>query len=300
MTELTDTFERSCEHWSDAGRAGMEAFYELARVDYRHLAEAYDWADAFHSLVDRKNKVRLVDIACGSGKFPQALLRYASVADLARGSDLRLDYDLLDPSPFSLREAQQALAAPFRAGLEFCCTLQDWEEEPDQYDIAWATHALYCVPAEELKQALARMCSALSRDGFGFVAQGLRDGHYVGFYDQYLASLHDEGGTPYSDGEQVEAALQSLGMQVRTRVIEYTTVVPANRPELLESYLQRCAFDNTFGLDEMLRREPLAGYLSSCHDVVSGEYRFPQRVGMTLFSHTQAGLTLRDATAGVR
>jgi SAM-dependent methyltransferase len=252
---LSDTFERSCEHWSDAARDEMEAFYELARVDYRYLAEAYDWAAAFKSLGGRKSRVRLIDIACGSGKFPQALLAYAGVADLARSADFKLDYDLLDPSPFSLREAKQALTAPFGVGAEFCCTLQDWDEEPGQYDIAWATHALYCVPVEELEQALARMCSALSPDGFGFIAQGLRDGHYVGFYDRYLASLVDGHGTPYSDGAQVEAALKNLGMRVRTRVLEYTTVVPADRPELLESYLQRCAFDDTFGLDEMLRRD---------------------------------------------
>ncbi len=297
MTVRADTFERSCEHWSDAGRNEMESFYELARVDYRYLAEAYEWADAFQSLADRKGRGRLIDIACGSGKFPQALLSYADVAKLARNTDFELDYDLLDPSEFSLREAKQALASPFHAGAEFCCTLQDWDVEPGQYDIAWATHALYCVPAEELEQALSRMCSALSPDGFGFLAQGLRDGHYVGFYDRYRASLFDGQGTPYSDGAQVEAALRNLGMRVRTRVLDYTTVVPADRPELLESYLQRCAFDDTFGLDEMLRREPLAGYLSSCHDPVSGEYRFPQRVGMTLFSHTEAGLTLRDAKA---
>ena len=42
MTARADTFERSCEHWSDAGRDEMETFYELARVDYRYLAQAYD------------------------------------------------------------------------------------------------------------------------------------------------------------------------------------------------------------------------------------------------------------------
>jgi ABC-type proline/glycine betaine transport system permease subunit len=59
MKVQADTFERSCEHWSDAGRDEMEAFYELARVDYRHLAEAYDWADAFQSLGEQKNGARL-------------------------------------------------------------------------------------------------------------------------------------------------------------------------------------------------------------------------------------------------
>lgn len=294
MTGQADTFERSCEHWSDAGRDEMEAFYELAQVDYRHLAEAYDWAGAFTALASRNSEGRLVDIACGSGKFPHALLAFGGIAELSHG-EFKLAYDLLDPSAFSIREARQALAAPFYAGEEFCCTLQDWNEKPGRYDIAWATHALYCVPAEELEQALTRMCSGLADDGFGFVAQGMRDGHYVGFYDHYLASLTGGKGTPYSDGGQVEAALKSLGMAVRTRVLEYTTVVPADRRELLESYLQRCAFDDTFGLNDMLAHEPLAGYLASCRDSVSGDYRFPQRVGMMLFAHHEAGLSLRDA-----
>ncbi|MFT4874979.1 MAG: SAM-dependent methyltransferase [Congregibacter sp.] len=295
MTVRSDTFERSCEHWSDAGREEMEAFYELARVDYRYLAEAYHWTSAFQSLASRKIGGRLIDVACGSGKFPQALLASPGVADLSKSANFKLNYDLLDPSDFSLREAKQALAPPFHVGSEFCCTLQNWDEEAGLYDIAWATHALYCVPTEELEQGLARMCSALAQDGFGFIAQGMRDGHYVGFYDEYLASMTEGDGTPYSDGAQVEAALKNLGMHVRTRVLDYTTVVPADRPELLESYLQRCAFDDTFGLEEMLQREPLAGYLASCHDLDSGDYRFPQRVGMILFSHTEAGLTLRDA-----
>jgi SAM-dependent methyltransferase len=295
MTVQTDTFERSCEHWSDAGRDEMEAFYELARVDYRHLAEAYDWSAAFNALANRNNGGRLIDVACGSGKFPQALLAYAGIADLARSHNFKIDYDLLDPSEFSIREAKQALASPFHADAEFCCTLQDWDTAAGQYDIAWATHALYCVPAEELEQGLARMCSALAPDGFGFVAQGLRDGHYVGFYDHYIAGMNHGVGTPYSDGAQVAAALQKLGMHVRTRVLEYTTVVPASRPELLESYLQRCAFDDTYSLSDMSQREPLAGYLASCRNSESGDYEFPQRVGMTLFSHTEAGLSLQDA-----
>jgi len=303
MTGTSDTFARSCEHWSDEGRDEMEAFYELARVDYRYLAEAYDWAGAFQALArrtltDKNSGVRLADIACGSGKFPQALLTYAEVANL--GADITINYDLLDPSRFSLSEAKHALASPFRVGDEFCCTLQDWNVTPGYYDIAWATHALYCVPAEELEQALACMCNALSLTGFGFVAQGMRDGHYVGFYDQFLAAMSNGQGTPYSDGAQVAKVLENLGMAVRTRVIEYTTLVPADRPELLESYLQRCAFDDTFSLDEMRSYEPLATYLASCRDPESGDYRFTQRVGMSLFAHTETGLILHDVeSAGI-
>ena len=76
MKTPADTFERSCDHWSEAGRAEMEDFYSLASVDYKYLAEAIDWK---HWLEARQKKVggrclRLLDIACGSGKFPQALI----------------------------------------------------------------------------------------------------------------------------------------------------------------------------------------------------------------------------------
>ena len=40
---MSDTFQRSCEHWSEASRPEMELFYALASVDYKYLAEAFDW-----------------------------------------------------------------------------------------------------------------------------------------------------------------------------------------------------------------------------------------------------------------
>ena len=46
-----DTFERSCAHWSEAGRAEMEAFYALATEDYRQLARAVSWRAVFHDLL---------------------------------------------------------------------------------------------------------------------------------------------------------------------------------------------------------------------------------------------------------
>ena len=40
MTSSQDTADRSLAHWSEAGRAEMEAFYVLATEDYRQLAVA--------------------------------------------------------------------------------------------------------------------------------------------------------------------------------------------------------------------------------------------------------------------
>ena len=40
---MSDTFQRSCEHWSEESRYEMDHFYALASVDYKYLAEAVDW-----------------------------------------------------------------------------------------------------------------------------------------------------------------------------------------------------------------------------------------------------------------
>jgi hypothetical protein len=57
----------------------MQAFYALATEDYRRLALARDWtADLGDHAADRR--VRLLDVACGSGRFPAALLAHRLVA----------------------------------------------------------------------------------------------------------------------------------------------------------------------------------------------------------------------------
>lgn len=134
-----DTAQRGLEHWSEAGRAEMEAFYSLAVEDYRQLVQAADWPGLLGS--HAHDDWRLLDVACGSGKFPAALLRDADLSTLPP-----LPVDLLDPSAFSVAEAKGVLALPFVAGRELVVTLQDLPADLPPYDVVWATHALYALP----------------------------------------------------------------------------------------------------------------------------------------------------------
>ncbi|BDX35165.1 hypothetical protein TUM20985_57120 [Mycobacterium antarcticum] len=256
-----DTAQRSLDHWSEAGRSEMQAFYALATEDYRQLVAARDWAtDLRKHGVD--GRVRLLDVACGSGKFPAALL----AAGLPEHPVV--DVDLLDPSAFSIAEARQALAPPFTAAGEHEVFLQDFAGTG--YDVAWATHALYALPPAELAAGVAKMVGALRPGGFGAVAQASSRSHYLTFYDAYRASFAPDA-TPYTDAEGVASALRAADAAIEVQVIHYRT--GTSDRAVAEGFLQRCAFDDAVSLDRMEASEALGAYLADCRDP-NGAYEF--------------------------
>jgi SAM-dependent methyltransferase len=256
-----DTAQRSLDHWSEAGRAEMQAFYALATEDYRQLSGARDWnADLSRHAVD--GRVKLLDVACGSGKFPTALL--------ASGLSERpvVEVDLLDPSAFSIAEARAALAPPFVAAGEYELLLQDFSGTG--YDVAWATHALYALPPAELAAGVAKMVASLRSGGFGVVAQASSRSHYLTFYDAYRASFAPDA-TPYTDAEGVAAALRDAGAPVEVHVLDYRT--GTSDRAVAEGFLQRCAFDDGVSLEQMEASEVLGAYLTGCRGP-DGAYEF--------------------------
>ncbi|MDZ7712876.1 MAG: methyltransferase domain-containing protein [Rhodovibrio sp.] len=278
---MTDTFERSCAHWSEAKRGEMEAFYALATADYRVLAEAMDWRgwleDRQAAAGDRP--LRLLDVACGSGKFPVALATHAGV-DAAAIQPVA--YALLDPSAFSIAEARANLPHPFHPAEEYEVALQGLDCARGAFDVAWATHALYAIPPGELAAAAARFLHALGDQGVGVIAHSAADGHYIRFHQQFLSAFDGDPGQLYSSAEQVRAALEAHGASVEVREIAYENGVPESARAEVEGFLQRCAFDDRFTLAEMRATEPLAQYLATC--LRDGHWRFPQRVHLMFVS----------------
>ena len=274
-----DTFERSCAHWSEQGRREMESFYVLAVEDYRQLAIAFDWAAWLQAHERRADgrPVRLLDVACGSGKFPSALQEHAGLS----GAALRpIQYDLLDPTSFAIDEARSVLRAPFQPGEEFLCRLQDLTSAQD-YDVIWATHALYALPPDELKDGLEKFIAAIAPGGAGFIAHASEKAHYLKFYRPYLETIKQGAGTPYTSAEQIVGALESLGVKMEVRDIVYDARAPEGSPEV-EGYLQRCLFDDTLSLSDMLANPALASYLETCRD--DQGWRFRQHVKMMFFA----------------
>ena len=257
----------------------MEAFYALATLDYVRLAEDVAWEDAFGALLARRAgdaELTLLDVACGSGKFPAALLRHARLDTLAGRT---IDYALLDPSAFSLAEAAGVLRAPFAPGARHETTLQGLDPAAGPFDVVWATHALYALPPAELAAGAERFLAALAPDGLGFVAHAAAESFYLHFYARFLADFRaDTPTTPYLTSDEVVAALRAAGGQPRVRRIAYDHTVAAADEATLEGYLQRCAFDDGVPLAGMLAGPTLGPYLAGCRQ--GDRYRFPQEVDL--------------------
>jgi len=277
-----DTADRSLAHWSEEGRGEMEAFYALAQLDYRLLAEAADWPGLLGRLRQEAGRtLRLLDVACGSGKFPRALLTRGGLDEVAA-----IDYDLLDPSAFSLSEAAATLAPPFRKRASLETTLEDLDGSAGPWDVVWATHALYALKPSNLPAAVERFRAAVAPGGVAFLAQGSADGHYLRVYAAFLEGVRGGDGTQYVSSDDLIAELVAQGSTPQVRRLAYDHVVRASDTAVLEGYLQRCLFDDTISLDEMLGAPVLGPYLASCHDDAGGVYRFHQEVDCVVLAST--------------
>jgi SAM-dependent methyltransferase len=269
MVDQSTTEQRSLAHWAEAGRAGMEAFYALAVEDYRRMVAARDWAADLrgHAV---EGRVRVLDVACGSGKFPAELMRRG----LAAGVDgTRVEIDLLDPAAFSIAETRSVLGPPFTVRAEHEVRLQDLDPTVGGFDVAWATHALYAIPPDEIGDGAARMAAALRPGGFGAVVHATTGSHYLRFADAFRATFAPDA-TPFTTAEQVATALDAAGAGTSVATLRYS--VGHHDRAVVEGFLQRCAFDDTVDLTRMEAEGPCAEYLAGCRGAEG--YRFDQEV----------------------
>lgn len=286
MTEPTPqqtTFERSCAHWSAEGQLEMEAFYRLASVDYELLAKQVQWPELLTRLQSRfDSPLRLLDVACGSGQFPSALLEHGGVAE---HPDLHIEYTLLDPSQFSIEAARQKLRTPFEAAEELLCTAQEIPTPSAPYPLVWATHALYCVPPAELELALDRMLQVMDPQGLGFIAHASHESHYLRFHDLYLQTGWGGEALPYCRGEEITTFLSRKldSSRLKHWAIDYEGTVPLDDRETAERYLQRCLFDDSISLSQMLASDVLGPYLRRCMDESTGMWRFRQKTWLIFY-----------------
>ena len=267
----------------------MDAFYTLARRDYERLARGFvDHTAWLRRVADGRRRITLLDVACGSGKFPEALQDFGGVGALS--GELRIDYDLLDPSAFSLAEAARALRPPFVEAARHETLVEELDDGVGPFDVVWATHALYALRPDATRAATARMLAALAPGGALLIAQGSREGHYLRFYRHFLDDLRDRQGTLYAASEDLAEALRACGADPHVVRLSYDHAIALEDTITVEGYLQRCAFDDSVSLEGMLAAPHLGDYLRDCRDEAAGLWRFHQEVDVLLLGPSFNGL----------
>jgi hypothetical protein len=80
--------------------------------------------------------------------------------------------------------------------------------------------------------------------------------------------------------------LTQMGLSLEIKEISYTNGAPEAKERQVERYLQRCLFDDTVSLKEMLSNPVTGPYLETCRK--NGMWQFTQHVTMIFVNATTA------------
>ena len=94
----------------------------------------------------------------------------------------------------------------------------------------------------------------------------------------------------YAASEDLAQALGACGAQPRVVRLAYDQTIALDDTPTVEGYLQRCAFDDSVSLQQMLAAPHLGPYLRDCRDDAEGMWRFHQEVDVLLLGRAFDGL----------
>jgi hypothetical protein len=134
------------------------------------------------------------------------------------------------------------------------------------------------------------MVAALAPGGALLIAQGSREGHYLRFYRHFLDDVHEGQGTMYAASEDLAEALRACGADPQAVRLSYDHTTALENAAIVEGYLQRCAFDDSVSLQEMMVAPHLGPYLRDCRDEDTGLWRLHQEVDVLLLGSAFDGL----------
>ena len=263
--------------------------------DYWQLAQRFDWSKTFLSQYQqgKSNSLRLLDVACGTGRWLEAFGRYIQLDE----SIDKITYDFLDPCETSISQASQKIHLPLQRGTQYVSTAQAAKLASNTYDLLWSMHGFYMIPPQDLPSVLNKCVDVLTDTGIGFIALATRKSFYVDFYEQYLQIFKEGKGQRFTSAEDVLKAFSECGIQHQVHRIFYEEAVRADDFAGLEHYIKNEATVNCFNkdneveplsesknitLEELLAHPKMAAYLGSL--LRDSVYYFPEEILLISFN----------------
>ena len=270
--------QRSLQYYQK-GVLQPEAWFRIVEHDYTQLISAINWQAVFQ---EQSEDVQLLDIGCGTGRFPKMLQSHLPTT-------LRIQYDYLDPSPYCLASCQQALTPPFLPRHAWQTTLEHSQKilSPGIYDLAWAIQSLYCLELANVHMALNQLMQALHPSrGTACLLLAKRDAFFPKVHQMFFQHCAEHTPPPYLSAESVVTALEEMGAMYVIRELPCTHTISIREDRLLEQYLQQSVMDS-MPLSKWQQNPQLRDFLDSHRQ---GEaYQFPNPYWLIFSVPSSAG-----------
>lgn len=243
-----------------------EIWFQIASVDYEKLISLLDFKVVFNSY---KNPIKVLDIGCGTGRFPKML---ASHLD----PEISIDYDGIDPSPYCLEEIKKSLIVPFRVSTLINAKAENLDAlnlKENKYDIIWAIHSCYCLENKAIPTVLKVLVQMLNDNNSKLIIyQASSVSSYYLVQNMYYKYVMPQNYQPFVFAPDIQIVLDKLSISYTIETIRFDHAVPAN---FLEYYLTQCLFSST-PLKFWYLSDKSRAWLESLR--IANTYIFPQEV----------------------
>jgi SAM-dependent methyltransferase len=230
----------------------LDCWFQVAQIDYEELIKAYSFNSLFQSF--NQEKINLLDIGCGTAKFPSFL-------DQDISSHVHVSVDLLDLSEYCLEIAQKQYDSlkHFEVARSYLSAFETFYQTSDSsrtYDLIWAIHSLCTVEKSKVKAIHLHFLSLLKANGIYLIYQLSEDSKYYQLNDFYRQHYPQSDNTiPFITSEDHQQILDSLGISYEIVRLSFSHKIDGECKDLLETYLKKCILNEN--LDTISFFQPL-------------------------------------------
>jgi len=257
------------------GTLESDAWFKIANKDYIKLSRDFNF-DGFFSWWPKP--IELLDIGCGTGKFPTMLREHLR-------PNIEITYDYLDPSAYSLTEMKKALVSPYQPRTAFHSTFEELQEckcPANGYDIVWSIHSFYFLDQDSLAKTISKLNKLIeAKKGVALIFLPSHHSFYNRLQENYKDAFYGGDQERYVAMEDICETMDALGLKYELKKLRFSHEVPCDDRNLLEYYLQQCMLESR-PLSEWEQNEKLWHFLQSFNDGTM--YHFPQNVWLLMFS----------------
>ena len=209
--------EKLSTEYYQQGTLEKDLWFRVATRDYTELIKTYNFAQLFSRF---PSTLELLDVGCGTGKFPSMLSSHLS-------PNLHVQYDYLDPSQHSLEQLQKTLSPPFTPRSPLKATLETLERSacpPQGYHIIWCLQSLYCLQRLALRETVGKLHALLNPScGVGLIYLASSEACYHQLYNLYNQEFYPNTRQPYITAEDVTKTFDALALPYEVKNSNFPT-----------------------------------------------------------------------------